>query len=280
MPLAFNPSQSVSSSGVTPWRIQSSDYTAKAGERILVDTSTASWKLTLPQAEIGDEIDLFGISGLEVNSLNLNLGQAKFENQVLVSLKLIKNDYIKLIYIGTPGWVASNKFNLKVELSKPAEIYKYNSLFTDVLPPNYQGNDNVKYHIGTQFKALVDGEVTGLRMWKSSADPNTSCLMNLWDVAGGNIINESRIDFAATDVGWVFTMLSTPVPIAANKEYIVSAQTMHYVSNNTLVPNGNHIVDKLVALKSVYANFPNYPSKPDTPTSNFYQDILFKYLAI
>lgn len=279
MPLAFNPGSSVAAITSSPWKLQSSDYTAKAGERILIDTSTVAWVLTLPKnVEIGDEVDLFRIAG-ESNPLTINLSDAKFENQMLASLKLVKNDYIKFIYIGAVGWVASNKLNLKVELSKPAEIYKYNSLFTDVSPPNSQGNDNVKYHIGTQFKALVDGEITGLRMWKSSADPSTSCLMNLWDVSTQTVINESRIDFAASDVGWVFTMLTTPVPIAANKEYVVSAQTTHYVSNGTIVPNGNHIVDKLVALKSVYANFPNYPNKVDTPTSNFYQDILFKYLA-
>jgi hypothetical protein len=119
MPLAFNPSSPITSgSGVTPWKIQSSDYTARSSERILIDTSAAAWALTLPKdAEPGDEIDLFGVSGLEINPLTVNLGGAKFQNQVLASLKLIKNDYVKLVYAGlTIGWMASNKFNLEINL--------------------------------------------------------------------------------------------------------------------------------------------------------------------
>lgn len=116
MPLAFNPCSASSGSGVIPWKLQASDYTAKAGDRILVDASSGSWVLTLPQAQVGDEIDLFGVSRLEVNHLNINLGDAKFENQLLVSLKLIKNDYVKLIYIGDAGWMATNKFNLEIKV--------------------------------------------------------------------------------------------------------------------------------------------------------------------
>lgn len=118
MPLAFNPSSPISAgSGVIPWKMQASDYTAQAGERILVDTSAGSWALTLPQAQAGDEIDLFGIAGLESNRLNIILAEAKFENQSLASLKLIKNDYVKLVYAGaTIGWMASNKFNLEINL--------------------------------------------------------------------------------------------------------------------------------------------------------------------
>jgi len=118
MPLAFNPSAPISGSGVIPWKVKSSDYTAEAGERILIDTSVGIWVLSLPKdAKPGDEIDLFGISGLESNPLTINLSDAKFENQALASLKLMKNDYVKLVYVGASiGWIASNKFNLEINL--------------------------------------------------------------------------------------------------------------------------------------------------------------------
>lgn len=280
MPLAFNPSSPISGSSIIPWKIQTGDYTAEAGERILIDTSAASWVLSLPKdVEPGDEIDLFGIAGLESNSLTINLGDAKFQNQILASLKLVKNDYIKLVYAGaTIGWMASNAFNLAIELPRPVETFKNNSLFDDAPAPNYDGNDGIKYNIGTQFRVLVAGEIIGLKMWKNAPDTSTFCTVNLWDVATQQIIHESQITYSASYVGWVTKTLAAPILVAANKEYIISTQSFDYVAHSQgMTPSGNHIRDKLIAIKSVFDSFPLYPTKNFSGTSNYYRDVIFRY---
>ena len=113
MPLSFNPSYPIiSGSGMIPWKLQSSDYTAKAGDRILIDTIINPWTLTLPKAETGDEIDLFAVR--LVQKLNINLNGTKFQGKVPTALKF-KNEYVKFIYIDADlGWLAINLNGLEV----------------------------------------------------------------------------------------------------------------------------------------------------------------------
>lgn len=88
------------------WQAQSSNYIANVGDRILVDSSSNSWTLTLPSSpSVGQEVDLFVVQGLDKNPVIINPNGAKFQGTSAL-VKLVKNGYLKLIYTGENiGWV-------------------------------------------------------------------------------------------------------------------------------------------------------------------------------
>ena len=112
------------------WQIQSSNYTALVGDRVLVDLAN-TWTLTLPSTPVtGSEIDIYIIAKSGSNKLNVNLQGLKFKSalpQVLSCNALFA--YTKLIYVnGVVGWTDLNNI-LQVTGSYFDEILK-SSLYT------------------------------------------------------------------------------------------------------------------------------------------------------
>lgn len=84
--------------------------------------------------------------------------------------------------------------------------------------------DPTNYELGTVFESSVAGTVTALRFYLGpveGANPGT-IVGTLWDAYGNVLASETYTGLA---VGWNEVSLTTPVAIAANVSYVVSANT-------------------------------------------------------
>ncbi|WP_062288830.1 hypothetical protein [Nostoc piscinale] len=93
------------------WTTKSANYTAVAGDRIIADTSGASFTLTLPASPTtGDNITILGRGSLGTNALNINFNGQKFKSATQASPVTFAKDYrqLNLIWINsTIGWIPS-----------------------------------------------------------------------------------------------------------------------------------------------------------------------------
>ena len=98
------------------WQIQSSNYTALVGDRVLVDLAN-TWILTLPSTPVtGNEIDIYIIAKSGSNKLNVNLQGLKFKSALPQALSCnALFAYTKLIYVNDiVGWTDLNNILLAV----------------------------------------------------------------------------------------------------------------------------------------------------------------------
>jgi hypothetical protein len=91
--------------------------------------------------------------------------------------------------------------------------------------------DGGAYELGTSFTSSNNGEVTGIRFYKSAANTGTH-IGTLWSSSGqvlatGTFTNE-------TAIGWQTLTFASPVSISANTTYVVSYWD----------PNGHYAVDE------------------------------------
>ena len=90
------------------------------------------------------------------------------------------------------------------------------------VPTILSDSDTGAVELGVKFQSYVDGYITGLRFYKSTANTGTH-VGNLW-TAGGKLL--SSVTFAnETASGWQEMALPTPVPITADKTYVASYHT-------------------------------------------------------
>lgn len=103
--------QSVPSSGLKPWVIKQADYTAEAGDRLLVDTTLGSWTLTLPgQPVLGQSVEVVGINPLFPNPLSLDFASKLYEGVAGDWRIKTPNTASTLIYVSEPtGWIADTR---------------------------------------------------------------------------------------------------------------------------------------------------------------------------
>lgn len=281
---------------IHPWQLKTGNYIASAGERILADTSVASWILKFPENPLpGQEIEIYGVRGLLNNPLKIDLNGAKFRANPS-NIELTHDVYLKFVFVNSfIGWIANSQNLAVYPLAvnglmdavppiksvlppPPPLIITTQSFFSDAPNPTTETTDNTKYHIGTQFKCTTPGDIIALRMWKNLNDTSTSCLLNLWDVSTSAIIAEVQGNYAANFRGWIEAPLPVPVSIVTTKEYIVSSQSLYYALNSQgMSSNGTHVRDQLVALKAVFNTFPAIPNKNVSPTNNYYRDVVFRY---
>jgi hypothetical protein len=86
--------------------------------------------------------------------------------------------------------------------------------------------------LGMKFQSSVNGQVTGIRFYKSSTNVGTH-IGHLWNSAGTSL---GSITFTnETASGWQTAMLSTPVSIIAGEIYVVSYHSSlgHYNSSGS-----------------------------------------------
>lgn len=131
-------------SGLEPWQLKSADYTAKTGDRLWVDTSVASWVLTLPLSPSPqDTLELLAINDLSVKPLEINFNGSKFQglDENLLLNKLYGS--LALIYVDSNlGWLARPQGQLvrkedphfsNVTLLLHMDGANGSNLFTDVM---------------------------------------------------------------------------------------------------------------------------------------------------
>lgn len=123
MPLSFNPNNSQIIDKLPGWKLQTANYNALPSDKLLIVTPEP-WTLTLPQGKQGIEIDLLGVQDLTVHPLTINLNGAKFFGSIPASIQLVKNEYIKFIYIDENlGWLAVNASALKIQAVAVIQLF-------------------------------------------------------------------------------------------------------------------------------------------------------------
>ena len=128
------------------------------------------------------------------------------------------------------GGVASAFVNIEVvpQLSS-------SSLFSPGDAPTTPANSDTKpVNLGVKFVASTDGMITGVKYYKSAADPGTH-IGSLWSSTGtllatGTFLNE-------TASGWQTLTFANPVPITAGTTYVAS-----YRSNGNYASSANYFV--------------------------------------
>jgi hypothetical protein len=117
--------------------------------------------------------------------------------------------------VGTPASVA-------VSIGCPCSL-----IGSSVTPPTIDGGDAGALEVGVRFKADLDGTITGVRFYKSSANTGTH-VGNLWTTSGTLLASGTFSGETAT--GWQQMTFSTPVDVTAGTTYIASyyAPRGHY----------------------------------------------------
>ena len=133
--------------------------------------------------------------------------------------------------------------------------------------------DDRSVQLGVRFESSVDGDVVGLRFYKSSASsgPFTG---NLWSADGSAL---AQVSFASTDAaGWQQAQLA-PVAIVAGRQYVASyrAPHGHYAADQWTLGAGRPVRSgQLTALSGVYSYGEEMPSHTWNNT-NYYVDVVF-----
>jgi hypothetical protein len=158
----------------------------------------------------------------------------------------------------------------------------------NVTPWTLDQNDTGAVEVGVKFKADLDGTITGVRFYKSTANTGTH-IGNLW-TANGTLL--ARATFSGeTASGWQQVTFATPVDITAGTTYIASyyAPKGHYSVSSEYYfkpsPVGGNNLDS-PPLHAIVANaggangLYSYASDTTFPTStydgeNYMVDVVF-----
>ncbi len=101
------------------------------------------------------------------------------------------------------------------------------NIFGASVPPAADSGDGNAVELGLKFRADVNGFVTGVRFYKSTANTGTH-VGNLWSSSGTLLASATFTNETAS--GWQTVSFGSPVAITANTTYIVSyfAAVGHY----------------------------------------------------
>ncbi len=139
--------------------------------------------------------------------------------------------------------------------------------------------DPTPIEVGQQFVADVNGSITGIRFYRSIANPS-GYTATLWTDMGTPLATATTTD--GTIPGWQTAMLATPVPITANTTYLVS----YYSSNGQIHEDTSKLITDLSHGLNIRAiggsGVSNYGSGssgfPTLPwsDSNYFVDVIFE----
>lgn len=197
---------------------------------------------------------------------------------------------------GTPGVVGTSTFTVQVtdggtpqqsatkqlSISVTAPPTLYSIWNSSAVPGTVDAGADSSVELGVKFKADVNGTITGIRFYKSSANTGTH-IGNLWSNSGTLLASTSFSGETAS--GWQQVNFSTPVTITAGTVYVASyhVNTGHYsVDQNYFATAGTdnaplHALQNGVSgLNGVFG----YGSTSIFPTngfnaSNYWVDVVF-----
>jgi hypothetical protein len=149
-------------------------------------------------------------------------------------------------------------------------------------PGVVDGGDPSSVELGVRFRSDVNGFITGIRFYKSSANTGTH-IGNLWTNAGALLA--TAVFTAESASGWQQVDFSAPVPVTAGTTYVASyfVPSGHYSLNlNALSGAGvdnaplHVLADGVDGANGVYA----YSAASTFPTStyaasNYWVDVVF-----
>jgi len=149
--------------------------------------------------------------------------------------------------------------------------------------PTWCDSDSAQIVIGLKFRAIVDGQINGVRFYKCAGNTGTHS-GKLWTSGGSQLASVTFSGETAT--GWQYQAFSSPVAITAGVTYVVSyyAPVGRYASFNGYFTNQGFANGDLYAFRSsevaggngVYryggaAGFPNSTYQG----SNYFVDVDF-----
>ena len=141
-------------------------------------------------------------------------------------------------------------------------------------PGTLSDSDTSAVELGVKFRADVNGFITGVRFYKSTANTGTH-VGNLWSSTGTKLATATFTGESAS--GWQQVSFPSPVAVTANTTYVASYHTNvgHYSVNQNYFTSTGVDNSPLHALRSgvsgangVYAygagGFPSKVSRPAT----------------
>ncbi len=159
------------------------------------------------------------------------------------------------------------------------------SLWNDtVVPAVASVGDTDAVELGVQFRANVDGYITGLRFYKGSTNTG-SHIGRLWTSSGALLATATFANETAS--GWQTVYLSNPVAVTANSTYVASYQTTvgHFAVNRsyftTAFSNGPLRAmsnSEVTPGNGVYV-YPNGFPNQSYDASNYWVDVVFDTFA-
>jgi hypothetical protein len=138
--------------------------------------------------------------------------------------------------------------------------------------------------LGVQFRAAVNGSITGLRFYKGGTNTGTH-VGNLWTSTGALLATATFANETAS--GWQTVTFANPVPITANTTYVASYQTTvgHFAadrlyfnsgySNSPLYAFGT---GEVVGGNGVYVYPSGFPNQSYQAT-NYWVDVIFDTMS-
>jgi hypothetical protein len=181
---------------------------------------------------------------------------------------------------------ATNSVGNSAASSASAAVLPQDTLFDFQTPANVDSGDGSAVNVGVEFQASQNGQITGVRFYKTAANTGTH-IGDLWSTSGsllaqGTFTNE-------TGSGWQTLVFSSPVSVTAGTTYIASYvdPNGHYSYNAdqfaSPITNGPLTAPASSSLalgNDVYS----YGATPTFPTStynadNFWVDVLFQPAA-
>ena len=148
---------------------------------------------------------------------------------------------------------------------------------SSAVPSTVDSGDGGSVELGVSFSPSMDGQITGLRFYKSALNTGTHS-GSLWDASGNLLASGTFTGESAS--GWQYLSFDSPVAVSANQNYVVSYHA----------PNGHYSATGQF-FASAYSNGPltagtgnglySYSSSRVFPTSsygatNYWVDPIFK----
>ncbi len=155
------------------------------------------------------------------------------------------------------------------------------NIFGSITPPTVDSGDANAYELGMRWRATINGQVTGVRFYKSSANTGTHT-GSLWSNTGALLATGTFAGESST--GWQTLSFTSPVSVTAGTTYVVSYHTTsgHYADNVSgfsqqgvysapllALPDGTDGANGIYALGA--SAFPNQTNG----STNYYVDVIF-----
>lgn len=152
------------------------------------------------------------------------------------------------------------------------------NLFTTQVP---SGAASLGLELGTKFKPLVNGTITGVRIYASALEQTGTHQVRIWSAAGALLSGPHSWSITGGTAGWKTFTLPTALSVTASSYYVVSVSASPGASNkyartaalfNAPITNGNLRADTMAGVYSTTAGgFPNTVEN----SSCYFRDVIF-----
>ena len=148
-------------------------------------------------------------------------------------------------------------------------------VFSTQVPANLDATDNVSYELGMKFRSARSGKITAIRHWKAASETGTH-VGRIWDSSGVLLASVPFTGESAS--GWQQQTLVTPLVIAANTTYVVSANVAsHFAFTGSglaaSITNGD-LSTVADGANGVFGNTGVFPTS-SFQNGNYFRDVVF-----